>query len=249
VEKNKSKKRIIKIVTAERTFNEELPEQQATGYEGKYILITVEDSGIGMDEKTKQKIFEPFYSTKKEEAGTGLGLSTVYGIVQQNNGVINVESESGIGSIFEIYWPVTAEHKKEDAKIETEIQFKSTGETILLVEDDSHVRKFVCNALKSLGYNIHVAENGERALNMVINDNLSDKIDLVITDVVMPVMSGEELAQNINQINPSIKVILCSGYTDSRIEVGEKSHNNRYHFLSKPFTIKKLEKTIRTVLQ
>ena len=137
----------------------------------------------------------------------------------------------------------------EKTIIETEIQFKQNDETILLVEDDSHVRNWVSSALKSLGYNIIEAEDGERALDMVVNDNLLDKIDLLISDIVMPAMSGEELADNIKEIKTSIKVILCSGYTQTRVYEGDKYRQNEYYFLSKPFTIKELEKSIRIVLQ
>jgi PAS domain S-box-containing protein len=249
MEKNKSKKQSIKIITDATELNEKFEEHQSKGNGGKFVLIAVEDSGIGIEEEIKEKIFEPFYSTKKEGEGTGLGLSTVYGIVKQNNGIIQVESEPGMGTIFEIYWPVTKEHQVENTIIETQIQFKQNGETILLVEDDSHVRGWISGALKSLGYNIIEAEDGERALDMVVNDNLIDNIDLLISDVVMPAMSGEELADNIKEIKPSIKIILCSGYTQTRVYEGEKSQQNKYVFLSKPFTIKKLEKTIRTVLQ
>jgi two-component system cell cycle sensor histidine kinase/response regulator CckA len=249
MEKNNSKKRRIKITTEERELIEESVAGQAEGASGKFLLIAVEDSGIGIEESIKEKIFEPFYTTKKDGEGTGLGLSTVYGIVKQNKGVIHIESEPGIGTIFEIFWPVSDENCVENISTDTNIQFKPTGETILLVEDDPHVRGWVSGALKSLGYKLFEAEDGERALDMVVNENLLDKIDLLISDVVMPVMSGEELAENIKKIKPSIKIILCSGYTQTRVFEGEKSHQNKYCFLSKPFSIKQLEQTIRVVLQ
>ncbi len=249
MEKNKSKKRRIKIITTETELKEEFEDDWFEGDRGKFLLMTIEDSGIGIDDAIKEKIFEPFYTTKKDGEGTGLGLSTVYGIVKQNKGVIHVESEPGIGTIFEIYWPVTGETCTENTISDTNIQFKPTGETILLVEDDPHVRGWVSGALKSLGYKLIEAEDGERALDMVVNENLLDKIDLLISDVVMPVMSGEELAENIKKIKPSIKIILCSGYTQSRVFEGDKSQQNKYCFLSKPFSIKQLEQTIRVVLQ
>jgi PAS domain S-box-containing protein len=249
MEKNKSKRRWIKITTDEKELNGEFAEGRLEGDKGKFVLVAVEDSGIGIDETMKEKIFEPFYTTKKDGEGTGLGLSTVYGIVKQNKGIIRVESEPGIGTIFEIYWPVSSEQQIENTVVETKIQFKQNGETILLVEDDPLVRGWISGALKSLGYNVIEAEDGERALDMVVSENLIDKIDLLVSDVVMPVMSGEELADNIKKIKPSIKIILCSGYTQSRVFEGDKSHQNKYAFLSKPFSIKTLEKTIRAVLQ
>lgn len=249
MDKNKSKKKIIKIYTNEIELNEQNKVNQFDDHKGKYILMGVEDSGIGMDESVKEKIFEPFFSTKKEGEGTGLGLSTVYGIVKQNNGIINVESDLGVGSIFEIYFPVTRECQVENTIIESAIQFKQNGETILLVEDDPHVRELMVGSLKSLGYNVIEVDNGQRALDMVVNNNLINKIDLLISDMVMPEMSGEELAENIKVIKPSIKIILCSGYSQTRVFEKDDSIQKKYSFLSKPFTIKKLEKTIRTVLQ
>ncbi len=249
MDKRKSKSRFIKIITDETEVNGHFKEIPVENQRGKYILMAVEDSGIGIEESIREKIFEPFYSTKKEGEGTGLGLSTVYGIVKQNNGYIHVESEPGVGTIFEIYWPVTEEKKQDEKVFETEIQFKSNHETILLVEDDAEVRVWISGALKALGYKVIEAEDGERALDMVVNNNLIDKIDLLISDVVMPSISGEELADNIKEIKPSIKVILCSGYAQTRVILGEKSNKSKYYFLSKPFTIRQLEKTIRAVLQ
>jgi PAS domain S-box-containing protein len=249
MEKNKSKKRNIKIITDETKLSEQIKEQASHGSNGSFILMAVEDSGIGISEPDKEKIFEPFYSTKKEGEGSGLGLSTVYGIVKQNNGVIHLESELNVGTTFEIYWPVCLEDSDENAKMETEIQFNKTGETVLLVEDDSEVRSWIAGALNKLGYKVFEAEDGERALDMVVNDNLIDDIDLLISDIVMPSMNGEELADNIKEMKPSIRIILCSGYAQSRVYEGDKLLQNKYSFLPKPFTIKKLEKTIRTVLQ
>ena len=249
MDKRKSKSRFIKIITDETELNGYFKEIPVENHRGKYILMAVEDSGIGIEESIREKIFEPFYSTKKEGEGTGLGLSTVYGIVKQNNGYIHVESEPGVGSIFEVYWPVTEEKRQEDKVFETEIHFKRNHETILLVEDDTEVRVWVSGALKALGYQVFEAEDGEHALDMVVNDDLIDKIDLLISDVVMPSISGEELADNIKTMKPSIKVILCSGYAQTRVMLGEKSNKSKYYFLSKPFTIRQLEKTIRAVLQ
>ena len=180
--------------------------------------------------------------------GTGLGLSTVYGIVKQNDGYIRVESEPDIGTVIEVYWPATEEKHLTEIRMETEIQFRPAGETILYVEDDFHVRDLVSTALKSLGYKVIEAENGEKALDKVVSGEIIHKIDLMISDIVMPEMGGEELAENIHQLNPKIKIILCSGYTDSQVTAGEKFAKNGYLFLAKPFSIKKLEKTIRQAL-
>jgi two-component system cell cycle sensor histidine kinase/response regulator CckA len=246
--KNKAKKGIIRIITEETILTEEFTNHHPGSREGKYVQITVEDTGSGMTEKTKQKIFEPFYSTKKESIGTGLGLSTVYGIVKQNNCYVNVESELGIGTFFEIYWPVSDKQRSADTLIESKVQFKPSGETIFLVEDDYNVRELIANALKSFGYKVFEAENGERALDQIISNNLINKIDLLISDIVMPEMGGDELAGNIKQLNPRIKILLCSGHSDSRSSVSDKYNRDGYHFLSKPFTLEKLEKTITKIL-
>ena len=201
-----------------------------------------------MDEETKQKIFEPFFSTKEKGKGTGLGLSTVYGIVKQNNSDIFIETQLGKGSTFKIHWPVTEKKISDDTPMESRLDFKKHTETILFVEDDTHVRELMCNALKSFGYVIFDEENGKRALDLVKKDLLIDEIDLAILDIVMPEMSGEELAENLRQLNPEIKILLCSGFSDSRIHKQEIYNENRYYFLPKPYTLKKLEKTIRSIL-
>jgi len=249
MDKSRSKQKSIQIFTDETNLTDEHDDGQSLNQNGKYILMAVEDTGIGIEKSIQNKIFEPFYSTKKEGEGSGLGLSTVYGIVKQNNGVIRIESEPGVGSIFEIYWPVTMEEQLNKASIESKIQIRKTNETILVVEDDPGVREWISEALQSLGYKVFEAEDGEKALDMAVNDNLIDKIDLLISDIVMPSMNGEELAENIKAIKPSIKIILCSGYSQSRVSFGEKTAQYKYPFLTKPFTIKELEKTIRSVLQ
>ena len=215
---------------------------------GKFIKISVCDSGCGMDEQTKNKIFEPFFTTKKESGGTGLGLSTVYGIVKQNNCNIYVESEPEKGTEFNIYWPVTTEKKKRDSQVETKIQFKDRSETILLVEDDEDVRELTGKGLVTFGYSVIDANNGQHALEKIRKEALLDKIDLVISDMVMPEMGGEELAMKLRKLNPSINILLCSGYTNSRIINEESDGPTEFHFIAKPYTIPKLDKKIRSIL-
>ena len=185
---------------------------------------------------------------KKEGEGTGLGLSTVYGIVKQNNGNIYVESKLGKGSTFKIFWPITKEKDISKNKMDTVIEFEQRCETILFVEDDLNVRQLATDALLSLGYEVYEAENGKHALEVVDSKKLIDKIDLMITDMIMPEMGGEELAQKIQQLNPKIKILYSSGYTNSQIFMNNSNGNNHY-FLSKPYTIPKLEKKIRQALQ
>ena len=216
---------------------------------GKYIQIAVKDSGIGMDKETIEKIFEPFFTTKKEGEGTGLGLATVYGIVKQNDGTIYVYSKPQKGTKFEIYWPITKEKILKDARADTMVEFKQRCETILFVEDDLNVRQLAADALISFGYEVYEAEHGKQALDLIKKNNLIDKIDLMITDMVMPVMGGEELSQKIHELNPKIKIILSSGYTNSQLFANDSKSDNNYYFLSKPYTIPKLENKIRKVLQ
>ena len=212
---------------------------------GKHVCLSVSDTGVGLNREDINKIFEPFYTTKREGRGTGLGLSTVYGIVKQNEGAIYVYSESGLGTLFKIYWPL---HQgiDPDASIGELNQPTVKGtEKILLVEDDEHVRNFTSLALKSMGYDVSCASNGLQALEEIKNGD--KKIDMVITDSVMPKMGGQKLVKNIEEFDPSIKVLFISGYTDKEIvEKGELIDG--INFLQKPFSIVGLGEKIRQIL-
>jgi two-component system cell cycle sensor histidine kinase/response regulator CckA len=213
---------------------------------GQYMLIAVSDTGIGMNEEEKRKIFEPFYTTKERGKGTGLGLSTVYGIVKQNNGNIYVYSEPGKGTTFKVYWPSTDLEEIVDYNDNMEDELHNGQETILFVEDDKEVRNFVTTALKSLQYKIFEASNGVVALDL-INEQKPD-IDLLITDVVMPEMGGKELAEKIVKILPGIKILFTSGYTDNHI-VRSGRLNKGLNFIQKPFSITEIAKKIRVVIE
>ena len=239
----------ITVQTSAVILNSDFTEKHPGSYVGNYILITVKDTGLGMDEETRQKIFDPFFTTKKGKGGSGLGLSTVYGIVKQNLGYIIAESQPGSGTTFKIYWPVTTEDKRKTTVPDSELIMETYNETILVVEDDDEVRQLANAGLKAMGYTIIEARNGRHALKIIQRKNISKKIDLVISDMVMPEMGGEELAQNLRELNPDIKILLCSGYTDSRIFKLESEGLEGYSFLAKPYTIPKLAKKIRTVLQ
>ena len=247
-QKKKDKPKKIQIITDEEILDNEFTDRYPGSRPGKFIVISVRDTGIGMDEDIKQHIFEPFFSTNKAEKGTGLGLSTVYGIVKQNEGNIYVESEPGEGSLFQIYWPATEERTLTESKIESDIKFQPRSENILFVEDDIHLRTLMSNALRQFGYQVVEAENGLKALEIVKHNSLAHKIDLVISDIIMPEMGGEELAENLRQLNPKVKILLTSGFTDSRISSQDLDNRNRYYFIAKPYAIKKLEKTIRSIL-
>lgn len=212
---------------------------------GLHVCISVSDSGIGMAEETKQKIFEPFFTSKDQGKGTGLGLSTVYGIVKQNKGSVYVYSEPDIGSTFKIYWPATGKKFSANVSIEnTESKLKGT-ETILLVEDDEQVRNFASAALKDFGYKVYSAENGKESINLINNQKI--KVDLLFTDMIMPDMNGKELAKKIKEISPDIDVLFASGYVDNNvIESGELEKN--INFLQKPYSINMLLKKVREIL-
>ena len=245
---DKSKSKNIVIRTEPTRLNRSFTDTHPGSKAGKYILLSVKDSGIGMNEKTKAKIFEPFFTTKKDSGGSGLGLSTIYGIVKQNKGYITVNSAAGKGAEFNVYWPATTEDKRKTTVPDSGLADKERTETILFVEDDEDVRELACTGLKTLGYNVIEARHGAHALKIIKRKNLTHKIDIVITDMVMPEMGGEELALKLREMNPKIKILLCSGYTDSRIFMLESEGLEGYSFLAKPYTINKLEKKIQAVL-
>jgi len=247
-QEDKTKGKKIRISTDEFSITKEMIAQFPGSREGKYIQIGIADTGIGMSDETKQNIFEPFFSTKKEGEGTGLGLATVYGIVKQNKSYIYIDSQKGEGTTFKIFWPVAEVQIRDETRIDTQIQFQTRTETILFVEDDKDVRNLASEVLNTFGYKVIEAENGRQALDIITKDSLIDKIDLVISDIVMPEMDGEELAENLREINPDIKILLCSGFTDSRVTMRESKNRKGYHFLPKPYTIKNLEKMIRSIL-
>ncbi len=238
----------IRIRTSEIKMTKDLTVQYPGSQQGRYIEIEISDTGIGMSEDTKQNIFEPFFSTKKEGEGTGLGLATVYGIIKQNKSYIYIDSHKNKGTTFKIFWPIAEVQQRDETRLDTQIQFEKRSETILFVEDDADVRSLACQALKTFGYTVIEASNGQEALDLVNKEFLIDKIDLVISDIVMPEMNGEELADNLREIQSDIKILLCSGFTDSRVATKGIENKRGNYFLPKPYTIKNLEKMIRSIL-
>ncbi len=186
---------------------------QANGYgePGRYALISVSDTGIGMDEKTKNRIFEPFFTTKEVGKGTGLGMAIVYGIVKQHHGFINVYSEPQIGTTFRIYIPLIEKELAADEEIITLTPPKGGTETILVAEDDAAVRTLVQEILAGYGYAVIPAEDGEVAVEMFRAH--SDTIKLILMDIIMPKKNGKEACREIRQLNPDVKVLYSSGYT------------------------------------
>ena len=199
---------------------------------GNYTVLSVMDTGVGMDAETRARIFEPFFTTKEKGKGTGLGLATVYGVVTQSGGFIWVETEPGRGSRFEVYLP-KATQAAEPARAE-KIETKSAhaSETVLLAEDEEAVRELTCQFLTAAGYRVFVAEDGEKALK--IAETLSQPIHLLVTDVVMPKMRGTELAKKLMGLQPNMKVIYMSGYLGEQGDSEEFVDDSQY--LQKPFT-------------
>lgn len=212
---------------------------------GDYVLIEVVDNGHGIDPQNIEHIFEPFFSTKEVGAGTGLGLSTVFGIVKQTEGYITVDSTLNQGTHFKIYIPrYQGEEQKIETVQETLNQDLTGSETILLVEDEDAVRLFSSRALRDKGYTVIEAESGDVALDIV---QKGGKFDLLITDVVMPKMDGPTLCNKILEIYPHLKTIFISGYTEDTFRKN-LGNNSNIHFLQKPFTLKDLAEKIKEVL-
>ncbi len=234
---------------------------------GAYLVIDVADSGTGISRENLERIFEPFYSTKEVGAGTGLGLSTVYGIVHQSGGFIFVESAIGLGTTFSIYLPAygtegeagaeAAAQAADKALTERRAAIKSgSNETvtardlsgdsvILLVEDEDAVRMFGARALRNKGYTVIEADNGEAGLDAL--NGADQTIDLIVSDVVMPGMDGHTFVQLVRQEIPDMKVILMSGYAEDVFRE-EISRDETLHFLAKPFSLKTLASTVKDVL-
>jgi len=212
---------------------------------GPYVMLSLSDTGSGMDKETQERIFEPFFTTKETGRGTGLGLSTVYGIVKQSNGFIWTYSEPGKGTTFKIYLPKAKGGAEPVEKEQLPIEAFDGSETVLLVEDDDRLRNLAHKILRQCGYRVLVAENGEDALK--VRASHEGAIDLLLTDVVMPKMSGKKTAERLQPLYPHMKVIYMSGYTNNAI-VHHGVLAPELNFLEKPFTPKGLVRRVREVL-
>jgi signal transduction histidine kinase/DNA-binding LacI/PurR family transcriptional regulator len=235
----------LAIETANADLDEEYVRSHPAAKQGAYVMMAISDTGTGMDEATQSRIFEPFFTTKPKDKGTGLGLSIVYGIVKQSNGFIRVNSELGKGTVFKIYFPrVRGEIQgiKSDGSLEHDV---SGSETVLIAEDEEAVRALACRILKEHGYKVLDAPSGMEALRLA--RDFAGMIDLVITDVVMPGMSGRILVSKMEAAHPNIKSLYISGYTDNAF-AHQGILDPEVHFLQKPFTVKSLTRKVRAVL-
>ena len=229
-----------------RTMNVNHKDMSVKPYErkpGNYVFLTVRDTGLGMDEKTMDRIFDPFFTTKGLARGTGLGLASTYGIIKGHGGYIDVHSEEGKGTIFEICLPASEEEIPEEKEISGELLMGK--ETVLLVDDEELVLDAGEQMLRKLGYEVLLAGSGQEALELYKKDQ--DKIDMVLLDVVMPGMGGGETYDRIKEINPGIKVLLSSGHSigGQATEILERGCDG---FIQKPFDLEQLSQRIREVL-
>ena len=213
---------------------------------GEYALLVVSDNGVGMSDEVKSRIFEPFFTTKEKGKGTGLGLATVFGIVKQNGGHIRVYSELGLGTTFRIYLPHVSEGSPAPSRLPTgDVVLASGSETLLLVEDETPVRELTRDILIAQGYRVLSAMDGDGALQVAKAHE--GPIHLLVTDVIMPRMSGRALADLLQSSRPEMRVLFVSGYTDDAI-VRHGVLAEGIHFLSKPFGMEALARKVRAIL-
>jgi len=212
---------------------------------GRFVLLTVMDTGTGMSEEILAHIFEPFFTTKELGKGTGLGLSMVYGIVKQSGGYIWVNSRPGEGTSFRIYLPRVEEPPEDMTRTARPIETVRGSETILLVEDDASVRELTCDILQARGYEVLVANGPSQALDLC--NRYEKQMHLVLTDLVMPGTNGAEMADLIVKLRPGIQVLFMSGYSDNAL-LQDGAQGKKLNFLQKPFTAGVLHKMVREIL-
>ncbi len=235
---------VISMETKGAVIDQNYCEHYSFAKPGRFVVVSVTDNGMGMDEETQRRIFEPFFTTKEIGEGTGLGLASVYGIVKQHGGWINVYSEAGKGTTFKIYFPVT---KQESIKKPSKRAEEITGgsETILLVDDEQLIREFAQTILEQYGYNILLANDGKESIDIYLKER--DRIDLIILDLSMPQMSGREVLEQLMSMSPEVKVIISSGYAEdsikeSLIQLGAVG------YLSKPYQTVDMIRAVREAL-
>jgi two-component system cell cycle sensor histidine kinase/response regulator CckA len=235
----------IRIATASVTLDESYRPENTFIKHGPYVMITVSDTGQGMNRETQARIFEPFFTTKEKGKGTGLGLSTVYGIIKQSGGYVFVQSELGRGTVFTMYFPRIDGPSEALGASPAALASSGGSETILLVEDEDSVRQLVLETLASRGYRVLEASNGQDALALAASH--SDPIHLVVTDVVMPGLSGHELVHQLLLSRPNTKVLYLSGHAEEAVATPLVPQAPKA-FLQKPFTLHNLSRKVREVL-
>jgi two-component system cell cycle sensor histidine kinase/response regulator CckA len=235
----------VTIETANMTLDGAYASAHVGVTPGEYVMLAISDTGTGMDQDTRLRVFEPFFTTKEKGKGTGLGLSTVYGIIKQSGGNVWVYSELGKGTTFKVYLPQAEDDVNARQESKADVAMRRGSETVLLVEDEDMVRNLTSELLEESGYVVLSASGGQEALNFGKKHN--DRIDLLITDVVMPKISGKEVAEQLKKIHPETKVLFMSGYTDEAI-VHHGIVDSHIAFIQKPFSENALTRKVREVL-
>jgi CheY-like chemotaxis protein len=231
--------------TSNVDINESFARRHSGMMPGRYVLLSVSDTGAGMTREVRERVFEPFFTTKEKGKGTGLGLSTVYGIIKQSGGYIWVDSEAGRGTTFRIYLTQVTNATEETEK-RPQVEATSSGnETILLVEDDGGVRDLAREILQNGGYRIVEASGGQEAAKLYKESQ--EPIHLILTDVVMPRMSGRDLVNQLQPLRPETKVLYMSGYAENSI-VNQGTLEKGIHYIQKPFTLEGLVHMVRRTL-
>ncbi len=235
------------IETANITLDQDFVRTHNGAKPGKYVLMTVSDTGTGMDPDTLEKIFDPFFTTKEVDKGTGLGLASVYGIVKAHDGYILCYSEPGQGTAFKIYWPaVTFEPGKDQKDSQTRSSLEGGSETILVVDDDNEIRELTSEVLEDSGYQVLSAESGEQALE--IFSKKAKDIDLVLMDLNMPGMGGSQCTRKMITLDPSVRILVASGYA-ANVHGRDVLKFGAKDFISKPFQVNQLLAKVRQVLE
>jgi PAS domain S-box-containing protein len=234
----------LRISTSNEIIENPFPQSQVNTSSNNYVLLSVKDNGVGMNEEVLSQVFDPFFTTKEQEKGTGLGLATIYNIIKLNNGIIDIQSEPGKGSAFNIYFPITKDDAKQSKIINTPIN-KQKG-NIVLVEDEKLVRNLTSKMLRIIGYNVTSISNPIDAIEFFQTNK--DQVDLLFTDIVMPKISGIELCDQVKKIRPDIKVLLMSAYS-AELDDKKPILLKDMHFIDKPFKMKELASKIYTILK
>jgi PAS domain S-box-containing protein len=236
----------LTLETANVTLDEEYARQRSEITPGRYVMLAVSDDGSGMTPEVRARLFEPFFTTKELGKGTGLGLATCHGIVKQSGGHIAVYSEVGQGTSFKVYLPRVDAEEEAVPKTELPKGIRTGKETVLLVEDEPMLRELGMIYLTKMGYTVLLAVNGRQAVNL-LHANPGKKIDLLITDVVMPEMGGKELADFMQNASPQTKILFCSGYTEEAVNF-RGTMGTATAFIAKPYTIDALAMKVRELL-
>jgi CheY-like chemotaxis protein len=235
----------LSIETANVALDETVGESHFDVRPGSYVMLAVSDTGIGMDAATKAQVFEPFFTTKERGKGTGLGLSTVFGIVKQSGGSIYLYSEPGVGTTFKIYFPFAEGPLGRTEQASAETRGGQGCETILLVEDEEQVREVAAAILRAAGF--HVLAAAAPADAILVCEESPERIDLLLTDVIMPRMNGRQLAERIRLLRPEVRVLYMSGYTDDMI-LSNGTLAAGASFIQKPMMPDSLTRKVRDVL-